>query len=197
MLATRSLFARGVGSGWIKRMAQAVRRRLRPPVGRLGPGLEGLVILPWPPTPLEQRDAGRLLDRVAAEWTLAEWMHKQTGVDLPGLIRLRILREAAGEETGRLRRFPCGREKVERGMAALRIIPDLWEGYLSCLGTQYEGLVSVRRDLPLTFFEFCERWVVHERALMEALAPRCLDVPGRLDVIRRTLRSGRQVTTAP
>ncbi|WP_447973215.1 hypothetical protein [Nitrospira sp. Kam-Ns4a] len=190
MLTARSLFASVVGTAWIGRVAQAVRRRLRPRVSKLGLGLDGVVTLPRLQASLEQRDAGRLLDHVEAEWTLAEWMRKPTGVDLPGLIRLRILREAAGGEAGRLRRFA-------RGLAGLGIILDLWRGSLSCLCTQYERPLGVRLDLPLTFFEFCGRSVLHERVLMETFAPRYLGLPGRLDVIRHALRSGRHLTTAP
>lgn len=190
MLTARGLLARETGHGWIGRAVRAVRETLLRWADRTEPVPADVVASPRLPAPVEQRDAGRLLDRVGAEWTLAEWMRRQTGVDLPGLIRLRILGESAEWETGQVRRLTGGREEVQRGLAGLGVMPDLWDGYLGCLCTQYEGLLSVMPDLSLTFFEFCSRWVTHERTLLEAMAPRFLKTPGRLDAIRRALRTG-------
>ena len=38
----------------------------------------------------------RQLERVASEWTIAEWTRKQTGLDMPGEIRMSIARGSTG-----------------------------------------------------------------------------------------------------
>ncbi len=46
-------------------------------------------------------DVLRQLERVASEWTIAEWMRRQTGLDMPGEIRASIAREVFVEKPRR------------------------------------------------------------------------------------------------
>ena len=46
-------------------------------------------------------DVLRQLERVGSEWTIAEWMRKQTGLDMPGEIRVSIAREVFVEKPRR------------------------------------------------------------------------------------------------
>ena len=45
-------------------------------------------------------------------------------------------------------------------------------------------------DFPLTFLEFCVRWLWHEHRLMTQLAPLCFGLPGNRRAIRRALLRG-------
>jgi hypothetical protein len=134
-------------------------------------------------------NALRQLERVAGEWTIAEWMRKQTGLDMPGEIRARIAHEVFG---GKLRRgmFLTDHSAVLQACADLGVIPDYCDGYLACLYTEYERQLAERHDFPLRFMEFCARWLWHERRLMMQLAPLCFGLPGNCRAIRLALLTG-------
>ena len=131
----------------------------------------------------------RQLERVASEWTIAEWTRKQTGLDMPGKIRASIAREAF-VEMPRRGTISTDRSVILQACADLGVMPDYCDGYLACLYTEYERQLAKRHDFPLTYLEFCARWLWHERRLMTQLAPLCFGLPGNRRAIRRALLRG-------
>jgi hypothetical protein len=131
----------------------------------------------------------RQLERVASEWTIAEWMRKQTGLDMPGKIRASIAREVFVEKPRR-GMFLTGHSAILQACADLGVMPDYCDGYLACLFVEYERQLANRHDFPLTFLEFCVRWLWHEHRLMTQLAPLCFGLPGNRHAIRRALLRG-------
>jgi len=134
-------------------------------------------------------DVLRQLERVASEWTIAEWMRKQTGLDMPGEIRVSIAREVFVEKPRR-GTISTDRSAVLQACADLGVMPDYYDGYLACLYSEYERQLAERHDFPLRFMEFCARWLWHERRLMTQLAPLCFGLPGNRRAIRRALLWG-------
>jgi hypothetical protein len=134
-------------------------------------------------------DALRQLERVASEWTIAEWTRKQTGLDMPGRIRVSIAREVFVEKPRR-GTISTDRSVVLQACADLGVIPDYCDGYLACIHIEYERQLATRHDFPLTFLEFCVRWLWHEHRLMTQLAPLCFGLPGNRCAIRRALLRG-------
>jgi hypothetical protein len=134
-------------------------------------------------------DSLRQLERVASEWTIAEWMRKQTGLDLPREIRASIAREVFVEKPRR-GMFLTDHSAVLQACADLGVIPDYSDGYLACLYTEYERQLAERHDFPLRYMEFCARWLWHERRLLTQLAPLCFGLPGNRRAIRRALLRG-------
>jgi hypothetical protein len=134
-------------------------------------------------------DALRQLERVGSEWTIAEWMRKQTGLDMPGEVRVSIAREVFVEKPRR-GMFLTGHRAILQACADLGVMPDYCDGYLACLYTEYERQLAKRHDFPLRFMEFCARWLWHERRLMTQLAPLCFGLPGNRRAIRRALLRG-------
>ena len=134
-------------------------------------------------------DVLRQLERVASEWTIAEWMRKQTGLDMPGEIRASIAREVFAEKPRR-GTISTDRSAVLQACADLGVMPDYCDGYLACLYIEYERQLANRYDFPLTFLEFCVRWLWHEHRLMTQLAPLCFGLPGNRRAIRRALLRG-------
>jgi len=134
-------------------------------------------------------DALRQLVRVGSEWTIAEWTRKQTGLDMPGEIRMSIALEVFLEKPRR-GTISTDRSVVLQACADLGVMPDYCDGYLACLYIEYERQLAKRHDFPLTYLEFCVRWLWHERRLMTQLAPLCFGLPGNRRAIRRALLRG-------
>ena len=87
----------------------------------------------------------RQLERVASEWTIAEWTRKQTGLDMPGKIRASIAREVF-VETPRRGTTSTDRSAVLQACADLGVMPDYCDGYLACLHIEYERQLANRHD---------------------------------------------------
>ena len=134
-------------------------------------------------------DVLRQLERVGSEWTIAEWMRKQTGLDMPGEIRVSIAREVFVEKPRR-GTISTDRSAVLQACADLGVMPDYCDGYLACLYIEYERQLANRHDFPLTYLEFCVCWLGHEHRLMTQLAPLCFGLPGNRRAIRRALLRG-------
>ena len=134
-------------------------------------------------------DVVRQLERVASEWTIAEWMRKLTGLDMPGEVRGSIVREVF-IETPRRGTISTDRSAVLQACADLGVMPDYCDGYLACLHIEHERQLAKRHDFPLTFLEFCVRWMWHEHRLMTQLAPLCFGLPENRCAIRRALLRG-------
>ncbi|MDP3091257.1 MAG: hypothetical protein Q8N04_11290 [Nitrospira sp.] len=96
----------------------------------------------------------RIGDMSRAEWTIAEWMRKQTGLDVPREIPASIAREVREENPRRVTRR-IDHEAVRQTFADRGVTPDYCGGYLACLYTEYERQLAERHDFPLTFLEFC------------------------------------------
>lgn len=128
-------------------------------------------------------------ERVASEWTFAEWIRKQTGLDMPGEIRARIARNVLKCHPRRSE-YGTVLNTVRQSCTQIGIPPDCWDGYLACLYTEYERQLAERYDFPLTYLEFCSYWLRHELRIMTNLAPVYFGLPGNQRAIRQAVIQG-------
>jgi hypothetical protein len=128
-------------------------------------------------------------ERVASEWTFAEWIRKQTGLDMPGEIRACIAHDAL---KCLLRRPMCATDPntVRRSCTQIGIPPDCCDGYRACLYIEYERQLAEQYDFPLTYLEFCSHWLRHEFRIMMNLAPVYLGLPRHQRAIRQAVIQG-------
>ncbi len=114
----------------------------------------------------------RGFDRVGRTWTLSDWIHLQTNLDLPGWLRAEVARVLAAGTGSRA-------NSVERSLDRLKIPTSRREGYLACIDRQFGP------DLPsgATRDDIRRVWLREERSLVNRIARRHFGIAGTLDAI--------------
>ncbi|MGH7432600.1 MAG: putative inorganic carbon transporter subunit DabA, partial [Candidatus Methylomirabilales bacterium] len=150
-------------------------------------------------------DLETTLARVGEEWTLAEWVHAHTAVDLVGRIRERIgeaLRSTGQRGAGKpfweaWRTTGAGRmtqiattprEYSYRCLEELQIPQSQQASYLYSIEKHYSMLWETDRNAPVTREEFAALWLHEERQLLRSLPRRSLGSGGTLAAIERHCR---------
>jgi hypothetical protein len=151
-------------------------------------------------------DLETALARLGEEWTLAEWVHAHTAVDLVGRICERIgetLRSTGGpRETGKpfwkaWRTTGAGRvtqigttprDHSYRCLEDLDIPQSQQASYLYSIEKHYSTLWETDRNAPITREEFAALWLHEERQLLRSLPRRSLGSGGTLPAIERHCR---------
>ena len=135
--------------------------------------------------PVSARDLWTMLDRIGSEWTLSHFLQSLTHVDVPGLVRHRILGDVLTRSTRTTVRFSrTDWGKIDQLLVTLGISQDRRTDYLACLYTQYEGLLARQYDFPLTFREYSAEWLIHEQEMMRRFVPMYFGVTPSLASIR-------------
>jgi len=133
-------------------------------------------------------DLETTLARVGEEWTLAEWIHAHTTLDLEGHIRERIgeaVRAGAARMT-QISRTP--RDHSYRCLEDLQIPQSQQASYLYSIEKHYSMLWETDRNAPVTREEFAALWLHEERQLLRSLPRRSLGSGGTLPAIARHCR---------
>ncbi len=135
--------------------------------------------------PVSARDLWTMLDRIGSEWTLSHFLQSLTHVDIPSLVRHRILGDVLTRSTRAAVQFSrTDWGKIDQLLVTLGISQDRRTDYLACLYTQYEGLLARQYDFPLTFREYSAEWLIHEQEMMRRFVPRYFGVTPSLASIR-------------
>ena len=116
----------------------------------------------------------RGLDRVGLTWTLADWMHAQTNLDVPGWLRAEVARQVDDGS------HPVPGDQVETWLGRLAIPTDRREGYLACIDRRLKGGAfdgAIERDA------LRRRWLREETGLLKQLAHRHFGVRGTFSAI--------------
>jgi uncharacterized protein YbcC (UPF0753/DUF2309 family) len=133
-------------------------------------------------------DLKTTLARVGEEWTLAEWIHAHTTLDLVGRIRERI-GEAVRAGAGRMTQIaPTPRDHSYRCLEDLQIPQSQQASYLYSIEKHYSMLWETDRNAPVTREEFAALWLHEERQLLRSLPRRSLGSGGTLPAIARHCR---------
>lgn len=123
------------------------------------------------------------LDRVGSEWTFAHLLQRCLGADVPGFIRTTIHEEFFGRRSKDIAICPIGElsNVIDGLLMKLGISQERRSDYLDCLFTQYKGILNHQHDFPLTYHEFCARWLVHELKVIRTFAPDYIRLHRKLD----------------
>ncbi|KRT67999.1 MAG: hypothetical protein XU15_C0034G0004 [candidate division NC10 bacterium CSP1-5] len=134
-------------------------------------------------------DLETTLARLGEEWTLAEWVHAHTTLDLEGHIRERIgeaLRTTGAARMMQISRTP--RDHSYRCLEDLEIPQSQQASYLYSIEKHYSMLWETDRNAPVTREEFAALWLHEERQLLRSLPRRSLGSGGTLPAIARHCR---------
>ncbi|MGH7409431.1 MAG: putative inorganic carbon transporter subunit DabA, partial [Candidatus Methylomirabilales bacterium] len=151
------------------------------------------------------------LARLGGLWTLAEWAHAHTNLDLVKAIHERLgtaLRAYASghaaaangsresrppfwaawrtaQATLTRRIAPAPGEHIDRCLEQVGIPPAARDGYRQAIQRHYAALQGPEGDAPITREEFTALWLHYEGQLLREVAPRYLGTPGTLPAIQR------------
>jgi uncharacterized protein YbcC (UPF0753/DUF2309 family) len=124
------------------------------------------------------QELARGLERVGRDWTLAEWVAAETGLDLPGRLRAEVAASPRGADR-RVRR--AGLQRLLRKLA---IPADRIRGYLDCIDRQLEAALQGAVPAGAADRERLRAlWLEAERRLVRALVPRHLGCRGNFAAI--------------
>ncbi|MGH7381435.1 MAG: DUF2309 domain-containing protein [Candidatus Methylomirabilales bacterium] len=134
-------------------------------------------------------DLETTLARLGEEWTLAEWVHAHTTLDLAGHIRERIGEALRTAGAGRMTQIaPTPRDHSYRCLDDLQIPQSQQASYLYSIEKHYSMLWETDRNAPVTREEFVALWLHEERQLLRSLPRRLLGSGGSLPAIARHCR---------
>jgi uncharacterized protein YbcC (UPF0753/DUF2309 family) len=158
-----------------------------------------------------RRDLQDSFLRVGEQWTLAEWLDAQMGLDLVGGMRARIgdaLRNSTeGHGSSHQGTWPASgpfwatwrasgirwtawiaktpEAHVDRCLERMGIPPSRREGYLRCIDRHRVALGGPGQEVTLSESEFAGLWLHYEWQLLREAVPRRLGIPGSLSAIQQ------------